>query len=251
MALLFVQRYQPKNCVIFKMFKTIFHQSGFASKFQTCFLRPKKLPTLGWRQVKSFSQAHLRHELVLMVCQPMKSEDFWWWNICCLKILQKRIPWSYEHLGAFFSSHLGKKSPLYEMIEILTLTCVSTIWMSISSTTVRTWKWMVGKWHFLLGFGLFSGAKCYPSLKLTAKASENRPFEKEISSSNHSFSGANLLLVSGRVVGKKHLHFKKCPCYPLPLGGCHTFGSVATHVTRHEGSCSTDFWLNAEPKITG
>ena len=38
-----------------------------------------------------------------------------------------------------------------------------------------------------------------PSLKLRAKAPENTPFlpQKEISTSNHQFSGANLLLVSG------------------------------------------------------
>ena len=42
-----------------------------------------------------------------------------------------------------------------------------------------------------------------PSLKLTTKAPENRPFNapkgNDRASSNHPFSGANLLLVSGRV----------------------------------------------------
>ncbi len=39
-----------------------------------------------------------------------------------------------------------------------------------------------------------------PSLKLTAKAPENRPSKKETrKSSNHPFSSANLLFVSGRV----------------------------------------------------
>ena len=35
-----------------------------------------------------------------------------------------------------------------------------------------------------------------PSLKLTAKAPKNRPSQKEISSSNHPFSGAMLVLGS-------------------------------------------------------
>ena len=47
----------------------------------------------------------------------------------------------------------------------------------------------------------------FPSLKLTAKASENRPPQKEISSSNHPYSGA--MLVSGRV--DFNLCASKCP----------------------------------------
>ena len=55
--------------------------------------------------------------------------------------------------------------------------------------TVRTWKWMVGRWHFLLGWLIF---RCYVSFRECTRpkfniGTENSRIWKEIHFPNHQF----------------------------------------------------------------
>ena len=115
------------------MFKTIFHQSGFASKFQQHLFPTTKKNYPLWGDVRWSHSPRLTFAMnwVLMVFQPMHQI----WRFLVLKLFtwdllpenpaekDSLILWI---LGAFvFSVTSWKKTRLYEMIEILT--CVSTI----------------------------------------------------------------------------------------------------------------------------
>ena len=96
------------------------------------------------------------------------------------------------------------------------------------------------------------------SVKLTANAPENRPKPKRNRSySNHPFSGANLLLVSGRVkwLGSSPFFFRQNKAIwkgkkPLSLGDLLTITMVINHSIRVLGSHppSTTHW--SSPKVT-
>ena len=82
-------------------------------------------------------------------------------------------------------------------------------------------------WRDSVGISSSHTAHLIHSLKLTAKAPENRPGperKRSYSNSNHPFSGVNSLLVSGRLLSTNSLHIWKThqwtplgfsPCFPL------------------------------------